>query len=142
MEEPFHEDLKKSRALKKWMMANGRKNTYYCDGEANPDYDLVEKMIIEGTLDMHLTDIVSYGFTRWRKLIPFLIKHKAVSSPHAWGNMLKTHYISHLSAGLGNVVTIEGVTCISDDIDFGDYKIKDGKLHVSNKPGFGMKLLI
>ena len=29
-----------------------------------------------------------------------------------------------------------------DEIDFGDYKIKDGKLHVSNKPGFGMKLLI
>ncbi|MDP7626134.1 MAG: hypothetical protein QF493_14465, partial [Rhodospirillales bacterium] len=69
-------------------------------------------------------------------------EHKAVASPHAWGDMLKTHYISHLSAGLGNVVTIEGVTCISDDIDFGDYEIKDGKLHVSEKPGFGMKLLI
>lgn len=74
--------------------------------------------------------------------MPFLVKNKAVASPHAWGNMLKTHYISHLSAGLGNVVTIEGVTCISDDIDFGDYKIKDGKLHVSSKPGFGMKLLV
>jgi len=142
VEEPFHEDLKKSRALKKWMMANGRENTIYCDGEAKINYPLVEKLIIEGTLDMHLTDIASYGFTRWRKLIPFLNKHNAGSSPHAWGDMLKTHYISHLSAGLGNVVTIEGVTCISDEIDFGDYKIKDGKLHVSNKPGFGMKLLI
>ncbi len=142
VEEPFREDLKKSRALKKWMMANGRENTYYCDGEAKPDYDLVEKMIIEGTLDMHLVDIVNYGFTKWRKLMPFLIKHNAVASPHAWGNMLKTHYNSHLSAGLGNVVTVEGVTCISDDIDFGDYKIAGGKLHVSSKPGFGMKLLI
>ena len=142
VEEPFREDLEKSRALKKWMMANGRENTYYCDGEARPDLDLVEKMIINGTLDMHLTDIVSYGFTKWRKLIPFLIKHNAVASPHAWGNMLKTHYISHLAAGLGNVVTIEGVTCLSDDIDFGDFKIADGKLHVSSKPGFGMKLLI
>ena len=142
VEEPFHEDLEKSRALKKWIMANGRENTIYCDGEANIDYPLVEKMIIEGTLDMHLTDIANYGFTRWRRLIPFLRKHKAVASPHAWGDMLKTHYISHLSAGLGNVLTIEGVTCISDEIDFGDYKIKDGKLHVSNKPGFGMKLLI
>ncbi|MDE0938239.1 MAG: hypothetical protein OSA89_20215 [Mariniblastus sp.] len=30
---------------------------------------------------------------------------------------------------------------ISDDIDFGDSKIKDVKLHVSEKPGFAMKLL-
>ena len=142
VEEPFREELKKSRALKKWMMANGREKTYYGDGENRPDYDLVKKMIVEDTLDMHLTDIVNYGFTKWRKLIPFLRKHNAVASPHAWGYMLKTHYISHLSAGLGNVVTIEGVTCISDDIDFGDYEIKDGKLHVSEKPGFGMKLLI
>jgi D-galactarolactone cycloisomerase len=142
VEEPFREELKKSRALKKWMMANGREKTYYGDGENKPDYDLVKKMIIEDTLDMHLTDIVNYGFTKWRKLMPFLREHKAVASPHAWGYMLKTHYISHLSAGLGNVATIEGVTCLSDDIDFGDYKIADGKLHVSSKPGFGMKLLI
>ena len=38
--------------------------------------------------------------------------------------------------------TYEGVTCISDDIDYGDYKIKEGKIQVSEKPGFGMKLLI
>jgi hypothetical protein len=31
---------------------------------------------------------------------------------------------------------------ISDDIDFGDSKIKELKLHVSDKPGFGMKLLV
>jgi D-galactarolactone cycloisomerase len=141
VEEPLREDLEKGRELKKWMMANGREKTYYSDGEAKPDFGLVENMIIEGTLDMHLTDIVSYGFTKWRKLIPFLVKHNAVASPHAWGNLLKTHYISHLAAGLGNVVTIEGVTCLSDDIDFGDYKIADGKLHVSSKPGFGMTLL-
>ena len=142
VEEPFPEDLEKSRALKKWMMANGREKTYYSDGESKVKYDLVKKLIIEGTLDMHLVDIVSYGFTRWRKLMPFLVKHNAVASPHTWGSMLKTHYVSHLAAGIGNVVTIEGVTCISDEIDFGDYKIADGKLHVSSKPGFGMKLLI
>ena len=64
-----------------------------------------------------------------------------LTSPHAWGNRLKTHYIAHLAAGLGNVVTIEGVTCLSDDIDYGHYPLKDGKLHVSEEPGFGMRLL-
>ena len=56
--------------------------------------------------------------------------------------MLKTHYISHLAAGLGNVVTIEGVTCLSDEIDYGDYKIEQGKIKVSDRPGFGMNLLV
>jgi D-galactarolactone cycloisomerase len=63
------------------------------------------------------------------------------SSPHCWGNRLKTNYTAHLSAGLGNVCTIEGVTCESDDIDYGDYQINNGKLSVSDAPGFGMKLL-
>jgi L-alanine-DL-glutamate epimerase-like enolase superfamily enzyme len=63
------------------------------------------------------------------------------ASPHSWGNMLKTHYNAHLAAACGNVVTIEGVTCLSDDIDFGDYKIVNGKIQVSEMPGFGMKLL-
>jgi UDP-3-O-[3-hydroxymyristoyl] glucosamine N-acyltransferase len=47
-----------------------------------------------------------------------------------------------LAAGLGNVCTIEGVTCISEEIDFGDYQMIGGKLRVSNQPGFGMKLLV
>ncbi len=142
VEEPFAEDLENSRALKKWMMANGREKTYYSDGESKVKYDLVKKLIVEGTLDMHLVDVASYGFTRWRKLMPFLVKHDAVASPHTWGSRLKTHYTSHIAAGLGNVVTVEGVTCMSDEIDYGDYKIADGKLHVSDKPGFGMKLLM
>jgi L-alanine-DL-glutamate epimerase-like enolase superfamily enzyme len=64
-----------------------------------------------------------------------------LASPHAWGSRLKTHYAAHLSAGLGNVCTLEGVTCLSDEIDFGDYPIIDGKMRVSDEPGFGMKLL-
>jgi D-galactarolactone cycloisomerase len=45
------------------------------------------------------------------------------------------------NAGLGNTSTIEGVTCISDDIDYGNYPIKNGKIFVSQEPGFGMKIL-
>ena len=73
--------------------------------------------------------------------MPILRNAKADGSPHAWGDQLKTHYATHLAAGLGNISTIEGVTCISDDIDYGNYPIKDGKISVSQKPGFGMKIL-
>jgi L-alanine-DL-glutamate epimerase-like enolase superfamily enzyme len=139
MEEPFVEDLKKGRKLKDWMMANGREQTFYADAERKPDHDVCLKLAREGKLDVYLPDIVGYGMTPWRRIMPCLIRSSTLASPHAWGSLLKTHYAAHLAAGLGNVCTLEGVTCLSDEIDFGDYKIKDGKLHVSEKPGFGMK---
>ena len=141
MEEPFAETLEEGRKLKDWMMANGRENTYYADGERQPDHEVCMQLAREGKLDVYLSDVVSFGLTPWRKLMPELIEMNTLTSPHAWGSMLKTHYISHIAAGLGNVCTIEGVTCLSDEIDFGDYKIVDGKLQVSEQPGFGMKLL-
>jgi L-alanine-DL-glutamate epimerase-like enolase superfamily enzyme len=95
----------------------------------------------EGIMNAYLPDIRSFGFTRWRNLMPQLKAYNMWASPHAVGSMLKTHYNAHMAAACGNVVTIEGVTCISDDIDYGDYKIKDGKIQVSESPGFGMKLL-
>lgn len=42
---------------------------------------------------------------------------------------------------LDELNTVEGVTCLSDDIDYGDYPIRAGKIAVSDAPGFGMKLL-
>ncbi|NND34984.1 MAG: mandelate racemase/muconate lactonizing enzyme family protein, partial [Saprospiraceae bacterium] len=142
IEEPFREEASDMRELKKWMRENGFTKTLYVDGEANPDHALCLEMASEGTMDGFLPDIHGYGFTKWLELMPILKRTRTVASPHAWGNMLKTHYIAHLAAGLGNVVTIEGVTCLSDDIDYGDYAIKDGKIRVSDDAGFGMKLLV
>jgi D-galactarolactone cycloisomerase len=140
-EEPFVENLEDGRKLKDWMMANGFEDTYYADGERNPDFDVCMQLAREDKLDVYLPDIAGYGFTPWRKMMPSLKEMNILSSPHAWGSMLKTNYTAHISAGLGNVCTIEGVTCLSDEIDFGDYKIIDGELRVSEDPGFGMKLL-
>jgi len=142
MEEPFYENLEEGRRLKEWMMTNGFENTYYADGERDPDLDACMQLAREGKLDVFLPDIVGYGFTPWRRLMPELIELDTLASPHAWGSLLKTHYAAHIAAGLGNVCTLEGVTCLSDEIDFGDYPIIDGNLRVSDKPGFGMKLLI
>ena len=73
--------------------------------------------------------------------MPELKKLNVYASPHAWGSELKTNAVAHLVGAYGNVVTVEGVTCISDDIDFGDYKFEKGKLIPSSAPGFGMALL-
>jgi len=41
---------------------------------------------------------------------------------------LKTNLIAPLTAALGNIITVEGVTNISDNIDLGNYKLYNGKL--------------
>ena len=141
VEEPFPEHYEDGIKLRQWMDKNGFAKTLYADGEARPDHDLCLKMGKEGIMNAYLPDIRSFGFSRWRNLMPELKGFSMWASPHAFGSMLKTHYTVHIAAAFGNVVTVEGVTCISDDIDFGDYKIESGKIVVSEKPGFGMKLL-
>ena len=141
VEEPFVENIKEGRLLRKWMNENGFKNTYYADGERQPNHSVCMTLAEENNLDVYLPDINGYGFSAWLELMPKLRSMNTLASPHAWGDRLKTHYIAHLAAGLGNVVTVEGVTCLSDDIDYGNYPIREGRLHVSEAPGFGMTLL-
>ena len=43
---------------------------------------------------------------------------------------------------MGNISIIEGVTCISEDINYGDYPIVKGNIITSDTPVFGMKLTI
>jgi L-alanine-DL-glutamate epimerase-like enolase superfamily enzyme len=141
VEEPFRENYEDGKKLRQWMDQHGFEKTLYADGEANPDHDLCIKMGKEGILNAYLPDIRSFGFTRWRNLMPQLKEYNMWASPHSFGSMLKTHYNVHIAAACGNVVTVEGVTCISDDIDYGEYNIENGMIQVSDKPGFGMKLL-
>ena len=140
-EEPFVETYEEGRQLKEWMMANGREDTYYADGERNPDFDVCMRLGREGLMDVYLADIVGLGFTPWRNLMPSLIETGMLTSPHGWGTMIKTHYITHISSGMGNVCTVEGATIMTEDADLGNYPIKDGKITVSEDPGFGMKLI-
>lgn len=141
IEEPFRETEKDYAVLKKWLDENRRRNTLLADGEADPDLPLALDLGEKGLLDVYLEDIIGYGFTRWRELMPVLKQHKLLASPHNWGEYPKTLYTMHLAAGLGNVCTIEGVTCFSSDIDFGNTKLENGILIPADTPGFGMRLL-
>ena len=141
IEEPFQENSKDGRKLKQWMMENGYENTFYADGEFKPDFDVCIQLGEEQVMDVFLPDTFGYGFSEWIRLMPKLQGMGMLTSPHCWGDRLKTHYTAHLSAGLGNVCTIEGVTCVSDDIDYGNYPIANGKISASVEPGFGMKIL-
>ena len=84
--------------------------------------------------------MIGHGFTRWRELMPRLVKTHTLASPHAWGSGLKTVYAAHLVGGLGNGASLEGVTCSHDHVDFGENGIRAGKMQLSSKPGFGLTL--
>jgi L-alanine-DL-glutamate epimerase-like enolase superfamily enzyme len=141
-EEPFHETLDDWRKLHEWMRENGYEKTYRADGEYAPDAKVLDQLGREGVLNMRLEDIMSYGFTRWREFLPRLAKQNIAASPHAWGAGLKSVYIGHLAAALGNIPTIEGVTCGEEDVELGDNRIVDGSFHPSSAPGFGLKLRV
>ena len=140
IEEPFHENIPEYQRLRAYLKEIGSK-TLLADGEADPDPRLLNSLIEHKLLDVHLTDIEGLGFTNWRKLMPELKKTGTLASPHAWGTILKSNYTAHLAGGLGNTVTIEGVTSSSDDVDLSGYQIKNGKLIPSKTAGFGMELL-
>ncbi len=140
IEEPFHETLADWRKLGRWTREHGRAKTWLADGEYDPDAEVLEQLQHDGVINLRLEDILGHGFTRWRKWLPELAAMGVSASPHAWGAGLKTVYIAHLAAGLGNVPTIEGITTLEDDVDYGDNRIRDGRFHPSHRPGFGLTL--
>jgi L-alanine-DL-glutamate epimerase-like enolase superfamily enzyme len=140
VEEPFAETEADYRILNDFLEKNKIK-TLLAEGEFKPNQEQLMDLARKKLIDVHISDIVSYGFTPWRKLMPELKKLNILASPHAFGHQLKTFYIAHLAGALGNTVTIEGIPSTSEDVDFGENRLKNGQFIPSNEAGFGMKLL-
>ena len=51
-------------------------------------------------------------------------------------------FVQDIAGAMDNTVIIEGLTCISEDVDLSDYKIEEGKLIPPSKPGFGWSFII
>lgn len=140
IEEPFHETMEDYIKLNSWLKAHNL-DPLLADGEARPEEALLRQLGSQKLINVFLQDISGLGFTKWIKFMPEIKSMGLLASPHAWGLAIKTNYISHLSGAFGSTATIEGVTSTSEDIDLTDYKLKNGKLIPSAKPGFGMDLL-
>ncbi len=140
IEEPFVEHESEWRKVHAWTRAQGRGATLLADGEQGNNYPVLEQLEADGILQVRLCDIISYGFTPWRELMPRLLQTKTLASPHAWGSGLKTVYAAHLVGGLGNAATIEGVTCSHEHVDFGENALREGRMQLSHQPGFGLTL--
>lgn len=139
MEEPFKENEKDYAILREWQKVKAPE-LLLADGEFKPQKKELLSLGEKNLLDVYLQDIIGYGFTNWIQLLPELKKRKMVASPHNWGSLLKTIYSAHLAMAMGNIPIVEGVTCKSDELDFGDFDIRDGYFIPTVRPGFGITL--
>jgi L-alanine-DL-glutamate epimerase-like enolase superfamily enzyme len=147
IEEPFPENEADLVGLRASLTAAGAR-ALVAEGEApiaaDDDRASIERRILElaekGLVDVVLFDVMDYGITPWRRLMPQLVELGVQASPHAWGSPLKTFYASQLAAGLGNIPTVEGVPGETDGVDTSGYRLADGFLSVPASPGFALAL--
>jgi D-galactarolactone cycloisomerase len=140
IEEPFQENRDDLLQLRRFLNERSPK-TLIAEGEAGFNRELLFDLAGEKLVDVFLPDIIGLGFTSWRRMMPELIRADVFASPHCWGDPLKTHYVAHLAAGLGNVVTIEGIPATSGEVDLSGYQLRKGNIVPPDTPGFGMQLL-
>jgi D-galactarolactone cycloisomerase len=94
----------------------------------------------EKLVDVFNLDLAIVGYTRWRHVMPELAREGILASPHTWAGTPRPYYAAHLAAGVGNVVTIEGIPGTATGMDYSAYKFVNGNLAVPDDPGFGVKL--
>ena len=140
IEEPFRENRDDLSRLRELLEKQSPK-TLVADGESGPDVEFLLELSREKLVDVLLMDIAGYGFTAWRHLMPRVIETGVCTSPHTWGDPLKTHYTTQIAAGLGNVVTVEGIPGTTEHVDRSLYTLEEGFLHVPDELGFGMRLI-
>jgi L-alanine-DL-glutamate epimerase-like enolase superfamily enzyme len=139
IEEPFperREDLLQLREL----LAAAQSSALIADGEYDPQLTKVLSLAADKLLDVALMDVIGFGLTAWRRLMPQLVDLGVQASPHAWGLPLKTLYAAQIAAGVGNVVTVEGVPGTTGGADTSGYRLEEGRLTVPDAPGFGIPL--
>jgi len=154
IEEPFEEDPRSLKLLRETLervgsgalIADGktRKKRFAPQGRyGGYDEPFIRRLFVlakQRLLDVVLLDLEVLGFTRWRHLMPELVKRGIQASPQAGLSTLRTYYVAHLAAGLGHIPIVEGVPGVARGVDTSAYQLADGKLVMPNAPGFGLKL--
>ncbi|NED98632.1 enolase C-terminal domain-like protein [Phytoactinopolyspora halotolerans] len=139
VEEPFHEETAGLTLLRDYLASSGSR-TLVADGEYRPDEAQLIELAEAGLIDVLLMDVIDYGLTAWRRIMPTLQELGVAASPHAWGMPLKTLYAATMAVGLGGVITVEGVPGTTEGVDTDAYRLSEGAIDVPDLPGFGLAL--
>lgn len=141
VEEPFVEAEEDLTALRSYLDRAGAR-TLIADGEGSEADDArLLDLASKGLIDVIQFNIVDYGLTAWRRIMPLLRQLDVKASPHAWGSPINTLYAAQVACGLGNVITLEGIPGRTSGVDTSGYVLSEGALSVPDDPGFGMSLI-
>ncbi|WP_159618956.1 enolase C-terminal domain-like protein [Ruania rhizosphaerae] len=139
IEEPFQEEAAGLLAVRDYLRESGSR-VLIADGEWQPEEDSLLELARSGLIDVLLMDVLTFGLTAWRRVMPQLAQMGVAASPHAWGQPLKTAYAAQLATGLGNVEVVEGVPGGTGGVDASAYRLDGGSIVVPDQPGFGLTL--
>ncbi len=138
LEEPFHEDRVLLSALREWM-ADEEIGVLLADGESATSDDAYQ-LAGEGVLDVVQCDILHTGFTRWLRLGRALDAMGIASAPHHFGLYLGNFVSGHLAAAVQGLRYIEWDEATVPGVSTPGYQFSEGRLRVSDDPGFGIEL--
>ncbi len=138
VEEPFHEDPVLYRDLKSWLEGEILP-VLISDGEGAADGRLME-WAREGLVDVINYDIFSHGFSAWLETGQQLDEWGVTSGPHHYGGMVGNYVTGHLAGAIERFGFVEWDAATTPALDTSGYEIKEGRVAISDAPGFGLVL--
>ncbi len=138
LEEAFHEDPVLYRDLKEWL---GERNlsVLIADGEGQASPALLD-WARDGLVDVIQYDIYGHGFTRWLETGRRLDEWGARAAPHHYGGHYGNYATCHLAGALRNFTFAEWDEATTPGLDTSGYLIREGRVSVPDRPGFGLGL--
>lgn len=138
MEEPFHEDIALYEDLQEWLQGQGLP-VLIADGEGLASSALLD-WARAGVIDVVQYDIFRQGFSGWLETGKQLDGRGVQTAPHHYGGHYGNYAAPHLAGAVQNFAFAEWDEVTTPGIEAPDYVVKEGRVHVSSAPGFGLEL--
>lgn len=139
IEEPFYEDPILYEDLKNWMVKE-KLNVMIADGEGLIVAPSLVEWAKQGLIDVIQYDIRWYGFNNLLDLEDEIKGTKIFQAPHNYGGPYGNYASSQIAPSIEKFLSIEWDEVKLPGMDASAYKLKEGKVHVPNSPGFGLFL--
>jgi L-rhamnonate dehydratase len=136
LEEPFHEDTVLLAALRQWLEGEGLP-VLLADGES-ASVDDCYALAARGVLDVVQCDILGGSFSGWLRLGPALDRLGVASAPHHFGLHLGNYVSGHLASRVKGLSYVEWDEATTAGIATPGYQLSEGRLRLSDRPGFGI----
>ncbi len=139
-EEPFPEDTGEDLAFKRFLRDAGH-GTLIADGEGAEGREAEFTEIVRGqAVDVVQFDMRGFTLTRWLKYLPVIEATGTLAAPHNWGSHLAGFYVQQFARGCPRFAMAEIDAMTVPGVEADGYRMRDGKGHVPESPGFGLEL--